>query len=84
MNDLGSFYLKRKQHLDKLKPKNDSAASLERTIKILSNEAVEMLKEEIESPYRKINKSDSDCNSSFEERFYKYLKELENEQKKKT
>ena len=74
--DLTSFYIKRKQYLDNLKRKSNPSPTKDRMFSILSSEASEIAVYQIEQELHNI------C-GSFEERFAKYLEEIENEKKQK-
>lgn len=74
-HDISSFYLERKQYLEKLKKgRDDSSPLYKRTVNILISENEKGLIEEIRKPFSKINKTEID-QSITEERFKSWLKE---------
>ena len=71
-------FLERKQYLDNLKRKREKDSSLvfKRTIDILSMETEDGLRREIEDEFSNLHSKVED-DSTFKERFDKYLKTLE-------
>lgn len=79
--DLVPFYLRRKIELDDIKRRHNSSFLKKKTLEILSNEAIEMTIDSIERAYHNQGDEYFD-NSSFEERFARYLEEFKNEKNK--
>lgn len=82
MDDSTTFLLKKKQYLNELKKKagDNSSPLFKRTVDILSFESEEALRESVKTP-NKFQEKILDDNSTFEERFQEYIKEIDNEYK---
>lgn len=83
--EFADFYMDRKQCLEELrKQKSSSPAVTNRMIEILSLGAEEGLVRTVEDEFAVINRKQFDDNSTFEERFKRYIKEIEEYEERKT
>lgn len=77
--DLSHFYLDRKQYLNNLKRKRNNSLLFDRTVNILIIGTEEGLKHESEDQFKRFNKKVLEDDKSFQKRFEKYIKKMEEE-----